>query len=462
MSFTRTFATESRATLALAVPIMAGQVSQMVMGLIDSAMVGRIGVLPLAASAFANSVLMVPFVFGMGLLTCLSVRASQSHGAGEERESGEVLRHGLALAALAGLLMTVLVWVLSFHLNKFGQPADVVAEARTFLLLMGCSIVPAMLALGLKQFSEALNNPWPPTLIMLAAVPLNVLLNWVFIYGNLGVAPQGLNGAGYATLISRFASFLLIVAYIWRAPSIRPSLPASWRAPWEGARFASLLRIGIPAALQILLEVSAFALGAIFAGWLGRDSLAAHQIALSCAGTTFMLPLGLAIATTIRVGQAVGSGDLTRVRPIGFTSFGLALAGMAITATLFWIFAVPIAGAFVNDPNVALLAARLLVITALFQLFDGLQVVGAGALRGLSDATVPMLCFLVAYWLLGVPLGYYAAFRLDWGVAGIWSGFALGLACVASMLVWRFAVKSRASRLTEFDVKNHIPSLTAH
>jgi MATE family multidrug resistance protein len=462
MSFTKTFASESRATLTLAIPIMAGQVSQMVMGLIDSAMVGGVGVLPLAASAFANNVLMVPFVFGIGLLTSLSVRASQSHGAGDNRESGEVLRHGMAMAAVAGLLMTFLAWVLSFHLDKFGQPADVVVEARTYLLLMGLSIVPAMLALGLKQFCEALNNPWPPTLILLAAVPLNVLFNWLLIYGNLGFPAMELAGAGYATLLARIIAFVLIVVYVWRSASLRPSLPVNWRDKWEGERFASLLRIGIPAALQVSLEVGAFALGGLFAGWLGKDSLAAHQIALACAGTTFMLPLGLAIATTIRIGQAIGSGDLQRVRPIGFNSFALALVSMALTATLFWIFADPIAGSFVKDQNVALLAARLLVITALFQLFDGLQVVGAGALRGLSDATMPMVFCFVAYWLVGVPLGYYAAFSLEWGVAGIWGGFALGLACIAVLLVWRFSVKSSPSKLAEFEDQPQIPTLNVH
>lgn len=439
----QTFFVQARLTLALAIPIVAGQLSQMLMGLLDSAMVGRAGVLPLAASAFAGNLLSVPVVFGMGLLVCLSVRASQSHGAGDARQSGEILRHGLFLAALAGALLTLGVWLLSFQLHRFGQSADVVREARPFFRLIGWSILPALLALGLKQWSEALGNPWPPTLILLGAVPLNAALNWVLIYGNLGFAPLGLDGAGWATLISRWLSLGAMALYLARSRRLRPSLPARWRAPLQGAQFASLLAIGIPAALQILLEVGAFAVGALIVGWLGKTALAAHQIALSCAATSFMVPLGLSMATAIRVGQAMGNGDFARVRPIGFTSLALSLGAMTITALGYHFLGARIAAGFVSDPAVIALAARLLAVVALFQLMDGLQVVSGGALRGLSDATFPLAAAFVAYWIVGVPLGYFAAFHRGWGAVGIWSGFALSLSIVAALLVARFAHKSR-------------------
>ncbi|HEX8465491.1 MAG TPA: MATE family efflux transporter [Abditibacterium sp.] len=458
MSFLPTFRAQTRATLLLAVPIMAGQVSQMLMGLLDSAMVGRVGVLPLAASAFANNVVSVPFVFGMGLLTCLAVRVSQSHGAGDARESGETLRHGLALAAIAGVLLTLVVWLLSFQLHRFGQPADVTQAARPFLLLMGFSMLPGLLSLGLKQFCEALSNPWPPTLLLLAAVPLNVALNWVLIYGNLGFEPLGLVGAGYATLLSRLAALAAIWFYLRRSREMRPSLPSRWGAKLDGARLISLLRIGIPASLQILLEVGAFAAGAIIVGWLGKEALAAHQIALSCAATTFMLPLGLAMATTIRIGQALGSGEGAQVRSIGFSSLWLSLVFSLATALVFWVFGRPIAGSFVEDPKVALIATQLLAVAAVFQIVDGLQVVSSGALRGLSDATVPMIVAFVAYWIVGLPLGYVAAFRLGWGAVGIWAGLALALGLVGSLLVWRFAAKSRdlASHEGDFAVREAV------
>ncbi len=449
--FPKLFA-EARLTLALAIPIMAGQVSQMLMGLLDSAMVGRAGVTPLAASAFANNVLSVPFVFGIGILTCLSVRAAQSHGAGDRRESGEILRHGLALAAIIGAILTFLVFELSFFLDRFGQNSEVVAQARPFLLLLGASIVPALLALGLKQWCEAIGNPWPPTLLLLAAVPLNAFLNWVLIYGNLGFEPLGLRGAGCATLISRVISLGAIALYVLNAPKTRASLPVSWLKSLKSSQFASLLRIGVPASLQIVVEVGAFATGGILVGQIGKNALAAHQIALSCASTTFMLPLGLSIATSIRIGQAVGKSDFARVRFIGIASLGLSLGVMTLTASGFLLLRHPIAALFVSDPEVAALAARLLAVAALFQLFDGLQVVAAGALRGLSDATVPMALCFVAYWVIGLPLGYYAAFRLGWGALGIWSGFALALACASAFLVARLAVKSRFESLKNVEL----------
>lgn len=437
------FARESRLTLALAIPIMAGQVSQMLMAVLDSAMVGRVGVTSLAASAFAGNILSIPVVFGMGLLTCISVRAAQAHGAGRSRESGEVLRHGLALAGLVGALLTFLIYVLSFSLNRFGQNAEVVEVARPFALLIGWSLVPALLALGLKQWCEALGNPWPPTVLLLAVVPLNALVNWVLIYGNLGFAPQGLNGAGWGTLISRVVSLVAIAIYVLKSAKMRADLPPDWFKRLEIPQLASLLRIGFPASLQIIVEVGAFATGAILVGWIGKNALAAHQIALSCASTTFMLPLGLSIATSIRVGQAVGKNEFGRVKAIGNASLLLSLGLMTLTASLFLLGRHPIAGAFVKEPEVAVLAAQLLTVTALFQLFDGLQVVAAGALRGLSDATVPMAIGIVAYWMIGLPLGYFAAFKLGWGALGIWSGFALALALAATSLVWRFRVKSR-------------------
>lgn len=456
------FFAESRQTLALAVPIMAGQVSQMLMGLVDSAMVGRVGVTPLAAASFANNVVSVPLVFGIGLLTCLSVRVAQSHGAGDHRESGEHLRHGLVLATVMGAFLTLLVWLLSSHLHQFGQEPAVAEEARPFLLLIGWSIVPAMIALGLKQFSEALGHPWPPTVVLLAAVPLNVFLNWIFIYGNLGFEPMGLEGAGWGTLLSRIFACLVMAIYVAMYSDIRPSLPRYWVYPLRSARFASLLVIGIPASLQILLEVAAFSGGAILVGRLGAQALAAHQIALSCISTIFMLPLGLAVASTIRIGQALGRGELTRVRSIGFSSFGMSLTLMMTTALCLWIFGRSIAGAFVSDPDVARLASRLLMVAAIFQIVDGLQVVSAGALRGISDATVPMVVCFLAYWVIGIPAGYYTTFVLGWGAVGIWYGFALGLFIVAVTLVARFAIKSRPGALSHLETQSESPLSTVH
>ena len=442
MSVLGTFREESRRTLFLAVPMMAGQLSQMLMGVADSAMVGRIGVVPLAASSFANGLLGVPFLFGIGLLQAISVRVSQAHGAGDRRETGEVLRHGLAITAVSGMGLVVLVGVASTLLGRLGQPPEVAAEARNFFLLCGASMLPMLLAMSFKQFSEALDHPWPPMLILLGSVVLNVFLNWILIYGNLGAPALGLTGAGLATLLSRIVALLAVVAYVFRARRFSDALPIAWRRNLEWSRIVSLLRIGLPASAQLLLEVTAFTAATIMIGWLGAEALAAHQIALTCVATSFMFPLGIAMATSIRIGQALGANEPGRVRAIGFTSFALGLLIMCATGLLFALGNDTLARAFVSDSSVATLAAKLLVIGAIFQIADGLQVVGAGALRGLNDSAVPMIACFVGYWVVFIPFAYISAFRFGFGVVGIWCGLAAALGIVGVSLFTRFAIKS--------------------
>ncbi len=442
MALMHHFAREAKSTLTLAVPIMAGQLSQMLMGVTDSVMVGRVGVVPLAASSFANSLLAVPFLFGIGLLQCISVRAAEAHGAGDRRETGEVLRHGLALSIITGLAMLALVLVAGTQLHRLGQPPEVAGSARNFLLLCGASLLPMFMVMSLRQFSESLNHPWPPMVIMSGSVLLNVVLNWIFIYGHLGSPALGLDGAGLATLLSRLAALAALFLYVLRARRFSDALPAGWLRRLRLARLRSLLKIGLPAAAQLLLEVGAFTMAAIMMGWLGTVPLAAHQIALTCCSTSFMFPLGIAMATTIRIGQALGRQDAVRIRGIGLTSFALGGGVMGVCALVFAFAGGSIAWAFVDDPAVTQLASRLLIVVALFQIFDGLQVVAAGALRGLSDATVPMLICLLAYWLVFVPSAYAAAFRFGFGALGIWMAMVAALGLAAALLVARFVRKT--------------------
>lgn len=436
---------EAKQTLTLAVPIMAGQLSQMLMGVIDSIMVGRVGVVPLAASSFANSLLSVPFLFGIGLLQCISVRAAEAHGAGDRQTTGEVLRHGLAISILAGLAMIALTVVVATQLHRFGQPPEVAASSRNFLLLIGASLLPMFMSMSLRQFSEALNHPWPPMIIMFGAVLLNVGLNWIFIYGHLGSPALGLDGAGLATLLARIAALAAIFFYVLRARRFSGALPAGWLRRLHADRLRSLLKIGLPSAGQLLLEVSAFTMAAIMMGWLGTVPLAAHQIALTCCATSFMFPLGIAMATTIRISHALGGAEMARVRGIGLSSIALGLVVMGLSALVFTFAGNPIARAFVEDHEVTQLAATLLIVAAIFQCFDGLQVVAAGALRGLSDVTVPLFTCLFAYWLVFLPFAYLAAFKFGYGPLGIWAGLVVALAVAGLLLVGRFLMKTTPS-----------------
>jgi multidrug resistance protein, MATE family len=445
VSRARQFFAESRATLALAVPLMAGQVAQMLMGLVDSAMVGRVGVVPLAACAFANSMLSPTMLIGIGLMMAVSIQIAQAHGAGRRAETGDLLRHGLWLSLIAGVSLFLVVWIVSHHLHRFGQEPEVAAAARRYYLIMGLSLIPMLAGMAFKMFSEALDHPWPPTLIHLASVPLNAVLNWVFIYGNLGAPALGLEGAAWSTLIARCTGTLACWLYIAAARRFEGAKPQRWLWPVAAGRFAGLFKIGGPSAATLLLEASAFSVAALMIGWFGAVPLAAFQIAISCAATTFMLPLGISLATTIRIGQAVGAAELSRVRMIGVSSFALgvgimAFCGIALAGARF-----PIARGFTTEAAVIAAAAPLLLIAALFQVFDGLQVIASGALRGLSDVRVPVAICAVAYWVVFLPLAWLCAFRWQMGALGVWFAIVFALASAALLLTHRFLRLTRTS-----------------
>lgn len=426
---------ENRKTLLLAAPIMAGQVGQMLMGWADTMMLGRVGVTQLAACAFSNSLTSVPLVCGIGLLSSVTVRASQAFGAGRASDAGEALRAGYVVALLAGLLVGALAHASIPLLDIFGQPDAVTKSAGPYLLLTAWSILPLYLTISARHFSEALSRPWAPFWIMIGGVLLNVLLNWLLIFGKGGFPALGLAGAGLATLLARIASALGLMAWVHRRRIYAPFLAAKNAHPVAAA--GDLLRIGTPVALQFLGEVGAFAFGAVMIGWIGAKPLASHQIAITCAATTFMLPLGLSIAVSVRIGQASGAGETGRLRRIAFGALALASAGMACFAAIFFVGGGLIASWFVDDPAVIEIARRLLIVAAMFQIFDGCQVVSAGGLRGLADVRVPMATTFAGYWLLALPVAYVLAFKVDLGAVGVWLGLALGLAMAAVFLVLR-------------------------
>lgn len=434
--------TEARATLLLAVPIILGQVSQMLMGAIDSLMIGQVGTVPLAASAFAGSMFSFFYVGSMGLCMPVAVLVSRSHGAAQPRECGEWLRHGLAVATVSGFAAMALMELLGTQLGRLGQPAEVVAEAQPFFLLIAISLVPALVFQAFRQFAESLGRPWLPMVIMMVGVLLNVMLNWVLIYGHLGAPALGLAGAGVATLVARCVDLLLLWFFLRGQVALRPNWPSRWWGRLEWARIRTLLGIGLPATGQLICEVGAFTVAAWMMGRIGTVPLAAHQIALSCASMTFMFPLGLAMSASMRVSQALGAGRRDLVRPIGYSALGMASMVMVMFALIFWLAGSAIARSFVDDTAVVTLAGKLLAMAALFQLFDGGQVVGSGLLRGLSDMKVPTAITFVAYWCIMLPTAYW------WGVhagnpVGVWRALVFGLAGAAMLLVWRFYCRTR-------------------
>jgi MATE family multidrug resistance protein len=439
MSRLQSYRAEIRPTLALALPIIVGQVSQMLMGVTDSLMIGRLGAVPLAASSFGGHVFGIFYVLGIGLMVPVSILVSRARGAGEPREAGEYLRHGVVLAVAFGVAEMLAMAALSTQFHRFGQPPEVLAIVTPFALWLAASIPPVLAYLALRQFAEAMGHPWAPMAIMLACVGLNAGLNWIFIYGNLGAPALGLTGAGLATFLARLAALVVIALWLRRDPKVRAAWPQRWLGNYERARWREMLRIGVPAAGMLLFESTAFAFSGIMVGWLGAVPLAAHQIAISCASLAFMFPLGLSIAVGMRVSRAVGAGERARLQPIAFGAMALGFGVMGAFALAFWLAGRPIAGWFVTDAAVIALAVQLLAVAALFQLVDGVQVIAASALRGVSDNKVPVTITLVAYWLIALPLGYGLGIAGPLGAVGVWIGIAGGLTFAAIFLSVRYA-----------------------
>jgi len=441
-----TWRKELRITLPIALPMMAGQLSQMLVGVSDTVMIGRMGSVPLAAAAFANGIWHVLFLCGLGLTTGVSVFASRAVGAERPRDAGEVLRHSLFIALVYGACIAVLCQSGYQALNFFGQDPAVVRECIGYFVLVGWSTIPILAGFCLKQFSEVFNRTAVPMWASFASVGINIFLNWILIFGNWGSPALGVTGAGIATLLARIFFLVFMIAYISRNKVFAAALRIRWFAVLEIARIRNLIKIGWPASGHFVIEVGCFVFAAVMMGWIGPLQLAAHQIALTCAATTFMIPLGLSMAVTIRVGQCIGANELHRIRAICGGAIGLATALMMGTALIFILARYQIAGLFVQDPATIAISGSLLLAAGVFQISDGLQVLAIGALRGLADVRVPMWLIAVAYWGIAIPLAWTAGFPWGFGAIGIWWALASGLFIAAVLLLIR--LHNRLQHLT--------------
>lgn len=434
---------ECRPTVRLAVPLIVGQLSQMLMGLTDTLMIGRVGVTELAASAFANNLLYLPLMFGIGMSAAISVRVSQARGRRDPDGAGEALRHGFHITLALGLLTVAGSVALLPFLHVFRQDLAVIDHVPVYFLLVAVSMIPGMGAMAVKNHADGMNRPWPVFWITFGGVLLNVVLNWMFIFGRAGCPALGLEGAGAATLLARLATLWAVLAWCRHDTELRAWIPRGWFRRPDRAAIRDLLRIGWPTSLQLLAEVSAFVMATIIIGGMGAESLAAHQVAISCAAMVFMVPLGISMALTVRVGEAWGARDLARLRPIILSGWALATAFTLLSASSFVVFNDVIAGWFLSEGHGADVAAALLLVAAAFQFCDALQIVAVGALRGMNDVKVPAWIAFWAYWVVSLPLGGWFAFRLNLGVSGMWWGITVGLTVTAIAFGGRLLRRTR-------------------
>jgi multidrug resistance protein, MATE family len=428
---------ECRQTLKLAFPLVIGQLSQMLLGVADTVMIGKLGVTELAVLTFTNSLFYVPFVFGIGVLTAISVFTSNARGAGDAAAGRASCRLGFYISTVLGLLLFGVMWMISLNLDMFGQPQEVVVRSGLFTQIIMASLVPALMSMALKNHADALDRPWPPFWIFLGGVVLNVFLNWVMIYGKLGCPAWGLEGAAIATLISRIAILVGMFVWLYQAKGLREWLPYHWFRMPEKAETRKFLGVGIPASLQMICEVSAFSVAGLLMGRFGATAMAAHQVALMCAATAFMVPLGLSMALSVRIGSASGAGEVGRLRKIVVSGWWLGAGWAMIGAIIFFFFGEWLASLYIDKLPVIKLAAAIMIVVGVFQLFDSLQIGSVAMLRGLHDARMPAVMGFVAYWVIGIPIGYYLSIHQSYGAVGVWCGLASGLFVACILLVPR-------------------------
>ncbi|MGV3528209.1 MAG: MATE family efflux transporter [Flavisolibacter sp.] len=435
-------ANEAKATIRLAVPIIIGELAQMSLHIVDTAMIGALGYKQLAAAALVVSFMNIPFVFGIGITISVSQLVSMANGRGDKRAVSHYFYNGLWLCGLTAVIISVGLIAAKDLLHHLGQDAEVATLATPFLTMIGLSIIPMLLFMTLKQFADGLEFTKTAMIFSLVAIPVNAFLNWLLIYGHWGLPRLELMGAGLATLITRsliFVGFAIIVFRHGVFSSFLGDRATQWRLRWRTWR--ELLYIGIPSALQIGIEVSAFAVSAIIIGTISAVAQAAHQIAISCAAFTFMVSMGLSQAGSIRVSNAWGRNEWRLISAIGKSALLTAFVYGLFCALAFVLLRNQLPLLFNKNAEVVKLAALLILFAAIFQISDSTQAVGAGLLRGIKDVKTPTVLIAVAYWVVAIPAGLFFGFYLELGAAGIWAGLILGLSFASGFLIRRFLVE---------------------
>ncbi len=440
---------EVRRLVALGGPVALTQLGAMFLGVVDTLMLGQLGVHELDAAALGNVWLWGTMIMGMGLILGLDPIISRAHGAGDGPRAALALQQGLVLAVIAAVPIGATWWLTEPALRLMGQDPELSAQAAVYVWTQAPAIAPFLGYFALRQYLQGRNLVTPALWVMLVANVFNIVANWALIFGHLGLPAMGLRGAAIATSLTRTFTFVGLVGWIWMLGLHQGAwVPWSRRAlEREGLR--EIVGHGGPVAIQYGLEVWAFQVATLMAGWLGEDELAAHTIVLNLASISFMLPLGVSIGGATRVGNLIGAGRAHEAQRSAWIALllggGVMLACAGIFVGLRW----SLPPLYNSHGPVILLAATLLPVAAAFQLFDGVQVVGGGILRGQGNTVPAAVANLVGYYALGIPLAWLLAFTLGWGIVGVWVALASSLAVVAAILVGWIGLRGPATLAAE-------------
>ncbi|MEW6469551.1 MAG: MATE family efflux transporter [Bacteroidota bacterium] len=435
-----------RKTLALSLPVCVSNLGHILVGMVDTLMVGKIdpsfagydGTEAQAAVALANSLYILVLVFGIGISYGMTPIVAAADSTGDNVTKANALKNAFYINLGINALLFILLFFASPLLYYLDQSPKVAELAVPFLNVMMLGMIPLSVFFTFKQFAEGLSLTMVTMVVSLVGNGLNILFNWVLIFGHWGFEPMGLQGSCWASFISRVIMALMMFGYVYYQPRFRVYWQEMKKIRLSTAMGRKIFGIGLSTGMQWVFEVGAFSVAVLFMGWIGEDEQAAHQIALSLAAFTYMFASGLSAATSVRVGNQVGMKNLQEARRAGFSGFHIVSAFMLFFALLFLTLNEFLSRQFSVNPKVVELSSVLLLIAAVFQLFDGLQVVALGALRGMEDTRTPTSITLIAYWVVGLPACYLLAFPFGLGPAGIWYGLSLGLAVAAVLLLLRF------------------------
>ena len=431
-----------RSLLVLGYPVMLGNMGVILMGLIDNAMIGALGHVELAASGIGNTIYFVTSTFGLGLISVFSATVS-SYRVTDESQIPKVVNSSLLICLAVTVLTLVILWGVADNFEIFRQKEAVQVLAVPYLKIIAISLIPMFLFASFRNVADGYSITLAAMFATLSAVGLNALLNWILIYGNLGFEAYGLRGGAMATLISRIYMALFIIGYVWNHKRIKYSWKSLIQDGISKPIIERLLRSGVPAGMQFFYEVTAFAAVSVMAGWLGARFLAAHQIAISLVALTYMIANGFSVAAMIRMGEARHQQSGLQLQHLGKNEVGFTTLMMVIFAVVIVIFKGSMVRWFTSDQQVIEIASRLLLFAAAFQVFDGVQVVSLGLLRGMEDARVPARLTMLSYWVVALPVSYFFGIYLAGGMDGLWTGLTLGLFVAAALLYLRFIKQTR-------------------
>lgn len=432
------YTSEFKYNLELAIPVMIGHLGHVLVGLADNIMVGRLGAAPLAAVSLGNSFVFIAFSLGIGFSLAITPLIAETDGEGDIEKGRNIFQHGLILCTVLGLSMFFMLLLATPLMKYMDQPPEVVELAIPYLGIVAFSMIPLMIFQAFKQFTDGLSLTKYGMHATLIANVVNVVLNFVLIYGFWIFPRLELVGAAYGTLISRFAMMFFIILIMNSRDKFKPYFNRLAFAEIKKNIITKIINLGFPTAMQMLFEVGIFTATVWLAGTLGTVDQAANQIALNLSSMTFMIAVGMGVAATIRIGNQKGLQKYTDLRRISFSIFLQVFMIEFIFAIAFFVFKDVLPMAYIDDVSVIKTAASLLLIAGLFQLSDGFQVVVLGALRGLQDVKMPTYISFFAYWIVGFPISYVLGKVLNWGSQGLWIGLLAGLTTSAVLLFLRF------------------------